>query len=180
MGRSGFLAAGATIAGFVAFATNATPSEPPPHSVVGTWQLASIYEEDGTGEDSPMFGFNPAGLLVLDAAGHFSLQIVDDLQWNKECHRANAMGPRAKAGPAMLAYFGSYVIDPDGGSSSADGAASLGTIQLHVDHGLHLNWEKPDRTADVTVSGDRMEFVSSIAPTPTGASYSRLVWQRLR
>jgi hypothetical protein len=103
MGRSGFLAAGATIAGFVAFASNATPSEPPPHSVVGTWQLASIYEEDSTGGDSPTFGFDPAGLLVLDAAGHFSLQIVDDLQWNKECHRANAMGPReVRSGDALL------------------------------------------------------------------------------
>jgi hypothetical protein len=103
MGRFRSLAASATIVGLVAFASSATPSEPPPHSVVGTWQLASIYEEDSTGGDSPTFGFDPAGLLVLDAAGHFSLQIVDDLQWNKECHRANAMGPReVRSGDALL------------------------------------------------------------------------------
>jgi lipocalin-like protein len=185
MGRSGILTAGVALAWSMAFANSAIASEPSPDSVVGAsvvgpWQLVSIYEEDDTGEESPMFGFNPEGRLVLDAAGHFSLQIVDDLQWNKECHRANAMGPRAKAGPAMLAYFGSYAIDPDGGSGGADnGGVNLGTMHLHVDHGLHLSWEKPDRSADVIVSGDRMEFVSSIA-SPTGASYSRLVWKRLR
>jgi hypothetical protein len=43
-----------------------------------------------------------------------------------------------------------------------------------------MDREKRDRTAEVVLNGDRMEFISSIAPSLTGASYSRLVWQRLR
>jgi hypothetical protein len=153
------------------------------HSVIGTWKLSSLYEEDERGLDAPTFGLNPEGRLVLDAAGNFSLQIVDDLRLKtSECRRGSAMGPRALAGPAMLSYFGRYSIELKSriNTSGDRSAVNMGAIHLHVDHDIPPKWEGQDRIADVTVTNDQMEFVSAIVPSPTGANYSRLVWQRLR
>ena len=153
------------------------------HSIVGTWKLSSLYEEDESGQDASTFGLNPEGRLVLDVAGNFSLQIMDELRLKmSECQRGSAMGPRASAGPAMLSYFGRYSVEPrsPANASGDKSAVNAGAIHLHVNHDILPNWEGQDRIADVTVTDDRMELVSAIVPSPTGANYSRLVWQRLR
>lgn len=153
------------------------------HSVVGTWKLSSLYEEDESGQDAATFGLNPEGRLVLDVAGNFSLQIIDELRLKmSECQRGSAMGPRASAGPAMLSYFGRYSIGLKSPANASDdkNAVNIGTIHLHLDHDILPNWEGQDRIADVAVTDDRMEFVSAIVSSPTGANYSRLIWQRLR
>jgi hypothetical protein len=138
-------------------------------SVIGTWELSSLYDEDERGEEALTFGLKPGGRLVLDGDGNFSLHIIDDAPLSQpSCRLNSAAVTRATAGPTMLGYFGTYSIDPKS------------AIHLHVDRSLAPNWDNTDRVADVILIDKRMEFVSSLVASPTGSNFSHLIWHRLR
>jgi hypothetical protein len=135
------------------------------HPVVGTWKLLSLYEEDESGQDVLTCGRRPEGQLILDDAGGFSLRIGGDLLATpSRPDPANAAPALVSARAAMLAYRGKYSLD--------HGRA----IHFHVERGL----APADPGAQVLLMGDRMELTSSTEQSPTGSSYSHMVWQRLR
>jgi hypothetical protein len=134
-------------------------------SVVGTWQLLSLYEEDESGHDVHTFGRNPDGQLMLDAAGHFSLKIGGDFLAAPFPRDSVDVGAAlVSARTPLLAYSGKYSFSHEH------------TIHLHIERGL----APLDPSANVMLIGDRMELTSSSEQSPTGSNYSRLVWQRLR
>jgi hypothetical protein len=137
-------------------------------AVVGTWKLSSLYDEDASAREVAIFGLHPAGHLMLDSAANFSFQLISDLHWTTfHCRHAETVVTRQSEGPGTVAYFGKYFIDP------------RHRIHLLVEHGLTPEWDHADRVADLTIAGDRMEFVSSMVASPSGSNYSHLVWQRL-
>src|SRR5712671_732167 len=129
--------------------SNARPSSGA--SVVGTWHLVSLYDEDADGEEASTFGLTPKGRLVLDDSGHFMLQIVDDLRWST-CDRGGATAARDTAAAGMLAYFGNYEID-------------RGTILFRVEAALSRRWEGSVRLAEFSLANRRLDLVSSALPS---------------
>ena len=86
-------------------------------SVVGTWRLVS-YEDKSPGSASLYpFGRDPKGMLIYDATGHMSIQIM------KVPHPKVASGDDSKVTPeekqalydAYVAYFGTYRVDREKG-----------------------------------------------------------------
>lgn len=86
-------------------------------SVVGTWRLVS-YEDKSPGSASLYpFGRDPRGMLIYDATGHMSIQIM------KVPHPKVASGDDSKVTPeekqalydAYVAYFGTYRVDREKG-----------------------------------------------------------------
>ena len=86
-------------------------------SVVGTWRLVS-YEDKLPGSASVYpFGQDPKGLLIYDADGNMSIQIM------KVPHPKVASGDDSKVTPeekqalydAYVAYFGTYRVDAEKG-----------------------------------------------------------------
>ena len=135
--------------------------KPPNEDVVGTWRLVSLYDEDDEGLEVESLGLNPKGLLIFDSTGHFSFQIVGDILWGVS-PRQTARQLRLSGGPGVLAYFGRYAVSSDG--------------VLH----LQADWDGTDRVADLALMGDQLELISSTLPSPTGSTYSHLVWKRVR
>jgi hypothetical protein len=85
--------------------------------IVGSWRLVSYEDKPPGGHSVYPFGKEPKGLLVYDAGGHMSIQIM------KVPHPKVASGDDSQVTPeekqalydAYVAYFGTYTVDPDRG-----------------------------------------------------------------
>jgi hypothetical protein len=147
-------------------AGTAHASATPP--IVGTWRLESIYEEDFGGDDVAHFGPAPNGLFMADGAGNFAFQVMDGGAPSQPAIGKTRLGMADPAGPPRAtAYFGTYALDARGRK-----------LTLHVSNCLLRSCDESDRTSEVRISGDTMEFISAAEPSPTGASYSHIVWKR--
>jgi Lipocalin-like domain len=136
--------------------------------LLGTWTLAAIYQEQPGGEDIDAFGNNPEGHLMLDRSGWFALQIVGTPRRFASNERGSGTTSEYKfAMQQCVAYFGVYTVDE-----------VRGLLTLHVRRSLFPNWNGTDRQASVTITADRMEFLSASDPSPTGAFYSHMTWVR--
>jgi hypothetical protein len=90
-------------------------SDQPPPGFVGTWELVSRVALDSSGAvvTDPSLGVDPVGLLVYDASGHMTVQLM-------KRHRTGALcAVTAQADSNNLAqvggydaYFGRYEVDP--------------------------------------------------------------------
>ena len=134
--------------------------------IVGWW-LDSIYEEDSRGEDIDQFGVAPTGLFMADRNGNFSFQIMSI---DGRRYAAKGLSP-AGMGAASIAeavtYFGTYAVNERSHK-----------LTLHVEYCLFRSCDNTDRTAELKILGETMEFISTVDTSPTGASYSRTVWKR--
>lgn len=130
--------------------------------IVGTWRLESIYEEDSGGEDVARFGRAPKGFFMADGAGNFSFQIM-----NGDERRYAAGGGLPAVKPPALIYSGTYALDRRNNK-----------LTLHLSNCVFRSCDNADRTADLRIRGDTMELISAAERSPTGASYSRIVWKR--
>jgi Lipocalin-like domain len=85
--------------------------------IVGTWRLVSYEDKPSGGESVYPYGREPKGLLMYDAAGYMSIQIM------KVPHPKVASGDDSRVTPeekqalydAYVAYFGTYSIEPENG-----------------------------------------------------------------
>ena len=135
--------------------------------IVGTWRLDSIYEEDAGGQDIDQFGVAPTGLFMADRHGNFSFQIVSI---DGRRYAAKGQSPVGMGGAGIteaMTYFGTYAVNE-----------RHHKLTLHVEYCLFRNCDNTDRTAELKIVGDTMEFISTVDTSPTGASYSRTVWKR--
>ena len=136
--------------------------------IIGTWRLESIYEEDSGGEDIAQFGPAPNGLFMADGAGNFSFEVMASGASSQAAIGKPRLGKTDSAGmPQATAYFGTYVLDQRDRK-----------LTLHVSNCLLRSCEETDRTAEVRIRGDTMELISAAESSPTGASYSHIVWKR--
>jgi hypothetical protein len=135
--------------------------------IVGTWWLDSIYEEDSRGEDIEQFGIAPTGLFMTDRKSTFSFQImsIDGRRYAAKGLSPAGMGAAGIA--EAMTYFGTYAVNERSHK-----------LTLHVEYCLFRSCDNTDRTAELKILGDTMEFISTVDTSPTGASYSRTVWKR--
>jgi hypothetical protein len=135
-------------------------------SIVGTWELLSLYDEND-GDEVDVFGPNPMGRLTLDKAGFFSFVLLTSTPLiSPRADRSTAPMTKDVVGPGTLAYYGTYTID------------ETRTIRFRIMHGLTDGWKNAVREAQVDFVGDSMSLVSSFGSL-TGSDYSRLTWRRL-
>jgi hypothetical protein len=163
-------------------ASGGEPTTPMPHpqreDLVGTWRLLSIdILAAGQSRSDPFYGANCAGLLIYDASGAMSVQIVGHPRVSMPTpsvrgpigagdERRSADAQRARAVLATYyAYFGTWEYD-----------APTGVVTHHVTGSLYPDETGVSYDQQVTLTGDRMTF------TVRGAdeSWHRKVWQRVR
>lgn len=128
------------------------------HALVGTWELYFREDRTATGDvhPDPSLGVHPAGLLVYDAAGHFSAQFM------RRDRSAPNMTPAGSAGHnnsravnGYDAYFGRYSVDEATGlvTQTLDGALAAENVGMTVTrrlevHGNELRLELPTTALD--------------------------------
>ena len=132
--------------------------------LVGTWSLASVYEEHADGKKEP-WGPGVQGMLMLDAAGNFSLQIMA------------ADRPKSKGNPAenpvgrAVAYFGTYT------TSEADKL-----IAFEIARATFSSWDGTVQKRVVTgIDANALSFkAAEPIPSATGPFTPFFEWTRAR
>ena len=136
-------------------------------SLAGTWTLvaADVIHPDGT--QARDYGAAPKGLLIIDAAGRYSLQIF------------KAERPRFASGDKANATLAEYQSAVQGSSThlgtlNVDPAA--GTLTFHIQSASFPNWEGTDQTRRYELRQGELSYRVSARPngdTPIS------IWRRV-
>jgi hypothetical protein len=144
------------------------PRQAPANPLVGTWHLVLVDNILPDRSRVHLYGPHPSGLLMFDAGGRYSLQIVSEGRpafAAKDKSKGTADEYRA-AVQGSNAHFGSYAIDPAGR-----------TITFHIEHASFPNWEGTEQARPFTLTGDRLTYMVP-APTTGGGAVGEVEWRR--
>ncbi|KLU26398.1 lipocalin-like domain protein [Caballeronia mineralivorans PML1(12)] len=137
-------------------------------SLTGAWTLLAADVQHGDGTRTPDYGAAPRGLLVIDAQGHYSLQIF------KSERPRFASGDKQSGTPAEYkaavmgssTHFGTISVDSTGG-----------TLTFHIEHASFPNWEGEEQKRNFELKDDELSY--RVVPRPNG-DVPISVWQRLK
>jgi len=138
--------------------------------LVGTWKLKLVDNVLPDGSRIHLYGPDPQGVLVFDAGGRYSLQIMsaerpkfaanDKGKGTAEEYRAAVQGSNC--------HFGRYAVNENDH-----------TIAFYVEHATFSNWEGTTQILPFQIKGDEYE---NIVPHPTTGGpgvTGDVVWKRL-
>ncbi|HEV2677742.1 MAG TPA: lipocalin-like domain-containing protein [Aliidongia sp.] len=139
-----------------------------PPFLVGTWSVVRVDNVLPDGTHVALYGPHPEGLLIFDAGGRYSLQLL------RAARTRFAANDKSQGTPAELkaavegsnAHFGHYTIDP------------AHTIRFEIDHASFPNWDGTVQLRNFTLVGDRLTYVVP-SPTTDRAATGEVEWQRL-
>jgi hypothetical protein len=134
----------------------------------GTYVLVSVDNIDKDGNRTHLYGDSPQGILMLDAQGNYSLQIMsavrqkfaasDKSKGTDEENRAAVKGCNT--------HFGTYVTDD-----------TKGTINFNILHASFPNWEGTQQKRPFTIKDGTFTYTVP-SPTTGGAVTGEVVWKR--
>lgn len=147
------------------------PAQPPQKlaSLQGTWEMISAYEIKGDGTRSTNYGEHPLGLLTVDAAHRYNMQIF------KIGRPAFASGDKARGTPdeyrqavvGSSTHFGTVTID-----------AAEHQLVFDVKAASFPNWEGKRQVRNYTFKDGVLSYA-----VPASASSSGIVaystWRRV-
>ena len=141
-----------------------------PLSLAGTWAMDSAYEIHADGTRTTNYGEHPSGLMMVDAAGRYSIQIF-------RLGRPNFVSGVKTTGQPQeyrLAVLGSSTHF---GQVRIDEAAQQ--LQFDVEASSFPNWEGKRQVRNYTYAGGRLTYAVPASASGDGTiAYS--VWQRVR
>lgn len=142
---------------------------PPPSPLAGTWTLVAADAIRPDGSRIRDYGESPRGLLIVDAAGRYSLQI-----YRSERPRF-AAGDKAAATPAE---FASAVL----GSSTHVGTVAIDagaqTLDFRIESASFPNWEGTVQKRRYELTDDALSYRVTVQRADGSVPIS--VWKRLR
>ena len=136
-------------------------------SLAGTWTLVAADVLHPDGSRSHDYGDAPKGLLLIDHAGHYSLQLyrADRPRFaNPDKAKASAQEYRAAVMGAST-HYGTLVVEP-------------GRHQLvfHIEGASFPNWEGQQQNRAFELRGDTLSY--RVPPRPDG-NVPISVWRRI-
>jgi hypothetical protein len=139
-------------------------------TLVGTWTLAIADETRRDGTHAEPYGANPAGLLIIDTAGRYSLQIFrpDRPKFASGNKRKGTAEEYEAAVLGMSSHIGHVTLDEKND-----------TITFRIERASYPNWEGTEQVRRYTVSGDTLSYEVPASATGDG-TVPRSVWRRIR
>lgn len=136
--------------------------------IVGTWTLVLVDNLLPDGSRVHLYGPDPHGILMFDADGHYSLQIVskgrprfassDKSKGTSEENRAAVQGSNS--------HFGTYSVDE-----------TDHTITFRIDYASFPNWEGTSQKRSFTLAGDALKYTVP-SPTSGAGATGEVEWKR--
>jgi hypothetical protein len=136
--------------------------------IVGTWTLVSIYSERQDGSKFDTYGPNPKGIVIFDANGHYSLQIMSSSGRLKFASNDRTKGtPEENKSVAenTIAHFGTYSVDEGG-------------LVLHLEGCSFPNWDGQTQKRSVNRTADELQWVNPNSAIPVTTAH--LVWKQTK
>ncbi|MET3498446.1 hypothetical protein ABIC45_000037 [Mucilaginibacter rubeus] len=142
-------------------------NKPPVHNLTGTYELVTVDNIAADGSRTHLYGDSPKGTLIVDAMGHYALQIYS------EGRLKFASGDKAKgtdeenraAIKGCNAHYGTYKVEGN-------------YIIFNIEHASFPNWEGTQQKRPFTISGDIFKYTVP-APTTGGAITGEVVWKKM-
>jgi hypothetical protein len=147
---------------------SAVAIEPQPLSLEGTWIMASAYEILADGTRTTNYGEHPNGLMMVDKAGRYSIQIFrpnrpkfasgDKRRGTPEEYREAVLGASTNTGRV--------VVD-----------SVNGKLVFKIETAVFPNWEGTEQVRDFTVKDGTLTYSVPASASGNGTvAYS--IWQR--
>lgn len=140
-----------------------------PDSLVGVWTLVRVDNVYPDGHRIELYGPHPQGLWIIDARGHYMMQMV-------RAKRAGfASNDKSKGTPQE---YRAAAMDSNAhyGEIRADGT----TMHRHIEHASFPNWDGKNVSSPYTLKGDMLTY--TVAAPSSGAAegaHGEVEWQRL-
>ncbi len=163
MKRHGTLAI--VLAGCLA-ASGALAQKPLKDEIVGTWKYVSVDLVRPDGTRVPLYGPNPQGLAVFDAAGNYLLMTARNGQARFASSNREQGTPEENKAVVQgsIAHFGTYTLDE-----------AAHSITFHIQTSTFPTWNGTDQKRPVSISGETLKWVT---PSSTGAGVAEVVLKR--
>jgi hypothetical protein len=141
---------------------SAEAAEPLKQQLVGTWSVISfVNENERTGKTTKVFGSDPKGYFMFDAADHFSINLIRARRPKFGNRDFPTEGESKAALEGMIVMFGDYKVNETEHS-----------ISLHVIGGSFPAWENTNQKRFIAISGDELTYKN---PTPATGSGTAVV-----
>jgi Lipocalin-like domain len=137
---------------------------------IGTWKLTLVDNVLPDGARVHLYGPDPQGVLVFDAGGHYSLQIMsagrpkfaanDKGKGTAEEYRAAVQGSNC--------HFGRYAVNEHDH-----------TVTFYVEHATFTNWEGTTQTLPFQMAGDEYKFILPHPTTGGPGVTGEVAWKRV-
>jgi hypothetical protein len=136
---------------------------------VGTWKLVSEEARSAKGQIFHVYGENPRGMIMYDAAGNVSVNLMRfDRNSFSTADKARSTPQEAKSAVETYeAYFGTYSVDKE-----------KGTVVHHVEGSLFPNWTGTDQIRFYEFSDDYLILKTAEIPYGGTTLVGKLVWKR--
>jgi hypothetical protein len=132
--------------------------------IVGTWRLVSVhYEDQATGERTPLYGAHPKGIQIATPEGRWLALMTAEGRGVP-----NTDGERAQALKTMIAYTGRYRVEG-------------GNVITKVEAAWNEAWVGTEQVRAIRFDGARLYLQSPPMPHPNiGGRVVRVIveWQR--
>jgi hypothetical protein len=138
--------------------------------LIGTWSLVFAEYRYADDEVKAIYGADPAGMLMYDAAGRVSIQIMrrDRPHFAKNDRLGGTPAETKTAFEGYLAYFGTYTIDEE-----------KRTVTHHLEGALLPNWVGSNQTRFFELAGNRLTLRTPPLLIGSREAVGHLIWQRI-
>jgi len=138
--------------------------------VVGIWKLISVQTEADDGTVTCPFGKDAAGLLMIDAKGYFSVQLMDTKRPSFKSADPRGGTPREvkTAFENYMGYYGTFDLDE-----------TKGVAIFHVRGAWLPNWIGSEQIRYYTLSGNRMSISTAPVLFDGKKRVGKLIWERV-
>ena len=138
--------------------------------VLGIWKLISLQTEADDGTVTYPFGNDVAGLLMIDAEGYFSVQLMDTKRPSFKSGDPRDGTPEEvkTAFENYIGYYGTFDLDE-----------TKGVAIFHVKGAWFPNWIGTDQIRYCTVSRNRLTISSPPLLFDGKKIVPKLIWERL-
>ena len=139
------------------------------NELVGTWALVATEWRRADGRHGNPFGPGAAGVLMYDAAGNMSAQVMRaDRTETPAADPAGIDTAMTSAFAGYIAYFGTYEID-----------ATRSTVTHTVVGSAFPAWVGSTPNRRFAIEGDRLTLSDSLTTADGTAVEASTIWQRI-
>jgi hypothetical protein len=136
-------------------------------SLTGTWSLVAADVQHPDGSRAGDYGAAPKGLLIIDAQGHYSLQIfkAERTRFASDDKGAGTPAEYQAAVMGSSTHFGTVSADP-----------AKGILTFHIQNASFPNWEGAVQKRSYEIKNGELSY--RVTPRPNG-DVPISVWRRL-
>lgn len=140
-----------------------------PEWIKGTWKLVSVENIYPNGNKVYPYGEQPQGMLIFDAIGNYSLQIVKAIRITVASGDKNKCTPEENAAlvQGSNSHFGKYAIDE-----------ANHTITFNIAYASFPNWNFNQQKRSYNYTANKLSYIVTNTTQGGESVVAKVTWER--